>query len=693
MGAHWQAVDASSNVFRLIFQRKHPTLPCQQPVFYTFPHLDEYSTGDLYEPHPEKPGLWKYIGRGDDIIVFTNGEKLNPVTIQDAIQGHPSIKGALVVGQEKFQPALILEPREPCKTPEDAEQLIEHIWPTVEKVNEVTVAHGRIVRQLVMVSDPKLPFLRTPKGTVQRRLTIAAYQAKIDNLYEEASLGAAQESFALDFQSEAHLARSIIALLEHVLGVDGLYPDTDLFSRGIDSLQVMSFATALRISLPAEKLKALSGPVDHRTVYKYPSAAKLAAHLFKSQDVPHTNGLGMMQDIRTTESFVSKYKENLPPAADSAKPAPSTDDQVVVLTGTTGTLGAHMLHELCLAPKVRKVYALNRGKDGGESRQGSISASRGLCTDFSKVEFLGVDLSLADFGIGTQKLAKLCQSVDRIIHNAWPVNFNWSVESFEPHIRGVRHLVDFSHAATKTVPIIFISSVGTVQSWKSDSAIPEQPFDASVSTMGYGLSKTASSLILDEARMRSGIPTASVRVGQIAGPKGRKGIWNPQEMVPTIIASSVYLGMLPDDPCTGEVIEWMAIEDVSRVILDIAGVTAPVRIDEISGYFHLVNPNKTTWSEIVPALRDYYGDRITNTVSLKKWVEALKASATRLDDIDKNPGIKLLDSIEAFASKEKSDAGFVRLETKRTERLSPTMSRFEKVTPELVKNWCDQWGY
>jgi thioester reductase-like protein len=691
MGVFWRAVDESSNVFEMVFKRKHPTLPCQQPAFYSFPHLNEYPTGDLYKPHPEKPDFWKYHGRGDDIIVFTNGEKLNPVTIQDAIQAHPSIKGALVVGQEKFQPALILEPHEPVKTPDEAQVLIQEIWPVVEKVNEITVAHGRIVRRLVMISDPAMPFVRSPKGTVQRRATISAYQPKIDKLYEDASLGTGPES--LDFHSEADLARSITALTKRELNMKDLDPHTDLFSRGVDSLQVMSLATVLRTSLPSEKLKAFSRPIDHRTIYTYPSAAKLAAYIFKSQNLPDINGSDAIpQDISTTKSLISKYKDNLP-SASSTKPEPSYDDQVIVLTGSTGSLGAYMLHLLCLCSNVRKIYALNRGEDGGKLRQDSVSASRGLCTDFTKVEFLSVDLSLADFGVGIERYTELCENADRVIHNAWPVNFNWSVESFEPHIRGVRHLADFSHAAAKKVPIVFVSSIGTIQNWKSDKAVPEQPFDdISIATMGYGLSKAASSLVLDAARELSGIPSASIRVGQIAGPKSRKGSWNPQEMIPTLIASSLYLGMLPDDPGQGAIVDWMAIEDVAAVILDVAGVTVPVGVEEINGYFHLVNPNKTTWGELIPALRDYYGDRIKATVSLRTWVDALKARATRLSDIDKNPGLKLLDTYEGLAS-ENPEKGFVRVETKRTEHLSPTMGRFEKVTPELLKNWCDQWKF
>jgi hypothetical protein len=32
-----------------------------------------YATGDLYTPHPTKPNVWKYVGRGDDVIVMVRG--------------------------------------------------------------------------------------------------------------------------------------------------------------------------------------------------------------------------------------------------------------------------------------------------------------------------------------------------------------------------------------------------------------------------------------------------------------------------------------------------------------------------------------------------------------------------------------------------------------------------------------------
>lgn len=55
---------------------RHPDGDKEQPVFKVFPDLKEYRTGDLYVPHPSKPDLWHYRGRGDDIIVFLTGEKV-----------------------------------------------------------------------------------------------------------------------------------------------------------------------------------------------------------------------------------------------------------------------------------------------------------------------------------------------------------------------------------------------------------------------------------------------------------------------------------------------------------------------------------------------------------------------------------------------------------------------------------------
>ena len=40
--------------------------------------IDAFATSDLLTPHPTKQGFWKVIGRTDDQIMHSTGEKTNP---------------------------------------------------------------------------------------------------------------------------------------------------------------------------------------------------------------------------------------------------------------------------------------------------------------------------------------------------------------------------------------------------------------------------------------------------------------------------------------------------------------------------------------------------------------------------------------------------------------------------------------
>lgn len=79
------------------FQIKDPKLELFQAFFQTFPDEEDYAIKDLYSKHPTKEGRWLYKGRADDIIVLSNGEKLNPLDMESAINNHPAIKASLIV--------------------------------------------------------------------------------------------------------------------------------------------------------------------------------------------------------------------------------------------------------------------------------------------------------------------------------------------------------------------------------------------------------------------------------------------------------------------------------------------------------------------------------------------------------------------------------------------------------------------
>ncbi|EON98455.1 putative l-aminoadipate-semialdehyde dehydrogenase protein [Phaeoacremonium minimum UCRPA7] len=683
-GNDFRRLPGDEDIYKHFFKRqaKHPGL---QGIFWTFPDIDEFDTQDLYRPHPTLEDHWLFYGRADSIIVFSNGEKLNPVTIEAVVLSHPQIKGTLVVGSNRREPALILEPVTPPKDAKEAKELIQSVWPLVQEANRDTVAHGHIQHDMIMLSVPDKPFPRAGKGTIQRPVAVQLYEKEISEVYDNAHRE--QEDVpVVDISSEPALRQSIEELLKSKLDVPMLDQDTDFFTMGMDSLQVIVICRLLTAGLKAAGVD-VGGALAPRAIYSNPSLGRLSDYIFKLIESTGSHQEAMNGDATSEmKELVDKYIKGLPTKTIS-KPGPRVERQTVIITGSTGALGSYLLDLLISSDKIEKIICLNRAQDGGRTQQIQACAERRLTTDFTKCEFFHADLLRPDLGLGAADYDRISNAVDRIIHNAWPVNFNMPLSSFEPSIRGVRHLVDLSINAPQQVPIVFISSISTVDGW-TDGNVPELSVqDLGVAAMGYGQSKHVSSLILDEAANVSGVSAASIRVGQIAGPRGQAGAWNKQEWFPSIIASSLHLGAIPTDLGRLSTVDWVPIEDVAQMVVEVS----QQRNEDISGYFHCVNPAMTTWEELVPAVKSFYGSRITQLVTFKEWVELLKKSAGVTKDIQRNPGIKLLDSYEAQANA----AGIkqVLLDMERTKRHVTGARELDAITPELVQNWCRQWDF
>lgn len=694
MGAEWDPVDWEDDVYELVIKRKAQD-PGIQTIFYTFPDIWSWRSRDLYKKHPTLANYWEYFGRADDVIVFSNGEKLNPVTIETLVSGCEQVKGVIVAGQDRFQPLLVLEAKTQPTSDAERDAFLDEIWPVVENANEKTVAHGRIARWMMMVASPDTPFARSPKGTVQRGATTKALAAEIDAFYKNVDETIADEELVeLDVTNLDKLTLGLVNLFQMKSGIDAVSPDTDIFTAGVDSLQVLNVSTILQASVKHFGTDVDGAVLLPRWIYKNPTPQLLAKHIINAT-TRSRNGLGpenVSDEVGEIAELVTKYTADLPSPRDHA---PDGDGQTVLLTGSTGSLGSYILDILCRSTNVTRVYALNRGEDGGKNRQPGILAKYGLSPDLSKVSFVAVDLSKKNLGLADDVFTELSSSADVIIHNAWPVNFKMSLASFEPHIRGVRHLVDLSCAAAKHVPIVFVSTISTVINWKGSGPVPESRLeDLGLATMGYGQSKLAASMVLDAAASTSGISAAHVRLGQVAGCKGKIGLWNPHEYLPSLVASSVYMGMLPADLGSQGVVDWVAVEDVAGFITDVAGITADVPKAGVSGYLSCVNPKKTTWRALAPAIQEHYADRIQKLVDLDEWVAALEASAkTSMSaaELEKNPGAKLTATYRGMLQQEPNGAAPVQLSTTRAQAASPTMTSMEAVTPAMMKNWCTQW--
>lgn len=676
----------SDGLYELFIVRDRE-LGVYQGVFGTFPELDEYSMKDLYSKHPTKPDMWLYKGRSDDIIVFSSGEKLNPVDIEDTILGHPDVDGAVVAGQGYAQSSLLIEPKRTDSDGENTASLLEEIWPTIEVANNASPSHGRIHRDMIIFTSPGKPMLRAGKGTVQRKPTIDLYTDEIKTLYTKSEIHVSngEASYTNGFAKTGDTVTMIrqIVTANTNINAEVLSDEDDLFERGLDSLQVIAIA---KDTSNAARSNKLPKAVEAQDIYANPTLAGLVSCIEES---------GPEKEISGPDKVKAVYEEHVLklPITGTQPRTRSNDSHIVLLTGATGSLGSYILQSLLKSPKVVKVYCLNRAKRQGDleahSRHTVRAVTRGVTICNEKIISLNSDITKPFLGLPREEYRTLVSEVTLTIHNAWKVDFNQSLHSFSGNISSVQHLIDLSANSTFGAEIFFISSVSTIASKRGNVA--ETIFDEweTPGHMGYAQSKYISERLLNEAAKESNIPTAVFRVGQIAGPTTPDGHWPKKEWLPSLIQSSKHLGKLPDSLGSMDQVGWVPVDLIGEMVVELA--TSPRKLDRNKGatVFHATNPHVTSWENLLPVIKSSLGDSV-HVISFAEWLEALIESGSHTSDLDSNPALKIKAFFEDIGD-EKSK--MPRLETVKTVKSSRTLAHMDPVSQEWMTTWLKQWGY
>lgn len=351
--------------------------------------------------------------------------------------------------------------------------------------------------------------------------------------------------------------------------------DADFFSLGLDSLGAYRmFSRMVRTLDLGPKVTEVPGNV----CFEYPNITALAAYL----SALRSGGCySKRSETEEMQALIDRHGNfGAQPVADAGAP------RVVLLTGVTGSLGAHILNALLKIPSVEKIYCLNRGSSAHARTIESVKA-RGLDVPLDRVESLSADLTQPDFGLGPNALP----GVNLVIHNAWSVNFNMGVSSFENHIQGARNLLDFSFRSDAR--FFFVSSVSAAA--RSGSVIPEAHLNhlTDAQQMGYARSKLVAERLCLHAQL-AGLDARVFRVGQIVGDT-RRGQWNATEAIPLMIRSAISIGALP---ALDDTLNWLPIDIVAQVMAEIC--QASQRHD----VYHVVNPKAFNWTrDLLPMLQ------------------------------------------------------------------------------------------
>ncbi|KAI0533112.1 male sterility protein-domain-containing protein [Xylaria digitata] len=672
--------------------------------------LDEFRTRDLFEPHPTVADAWCWRARTDDIIVFLNGEKTNPVTMeQSVVASNPELTGAIVVGTQRFQAALLVEPAPTVTitTTADQAELIERIWPSIEEANSIAPAHARVEKSMVLIAAPDRPLIRAAKGTIQRAVSLAQYSTELDKLYSDADTQADMANEIYSPMGADMLMRRIRDIVLETTGWHDIGDSTGFFDNGMDSLQALRIIRTLRRGLGASYL-ALS------TLYRNSSIARLTTAILTHKSSESDGGL--------TQSLLSTYSgllRQIKPARSDDADASSTGAAAtgVILTGSTGTLGTYILRALLDRPGIGHIFCLNRGSDGGRAVQGTRFEAAGLAGEGldDRVTFLQSDLAQPSLGLDEAHYQALRSRASLIIHNAWPVNFNLDLLAFRPQLAGLVNLFALSNAAAalrgKNMKFLFVSSVGAVIDGRlgpaPEALVELQQHDGS---NGYSKSKLIAEHLCDCAARHLAAPVLVARVGQVAGAIKHKGMWNPAEWLPSLVISSQNLRYLPNSLGPQfSAVDWVPVDTLADVVVDLA--TGLRRADEATEegarVFNIRNPVVISWETLLPAIQEGIEAGPGGAVEVvlpEMWLTRLEKSveaATTDDEINAaakaNPAMKLVEfyrnSVWNVNGGPASTAATSQapMAIEKTLDASPTLRDLPPVSLGWMRKWVDEW--
>ncbi|PYH91829.1 NRPS-like enzyme [Aspergillus ellipticus CBS 707.79] len=663
----------SDSLYEVVYLAGHPAL--------TSSNSDEpagsYHSRDVFTPHPTIADRWKYVSRLDDRITLVNGEKVLPLPIEGCIKQSPFIQEAVVFGVNKSAPGLLVFRAEGSQMFSD-EDYLDLIWPAIEDANSRAEQFSQISRDMIIVLAADNVCPRTDKGSMIRAQVYVKYADVIENTYTTLEQ-TADGTLKLDLgATESHLLK----LCRGELGFPISGPDGDFFAEGLDSLKAIHLRRLILRDFKVQDSKGIS----HNIVFETGSITRLADHI---QAIQSGHEEEAEDEVSMMPGLIEKYSTF---TTHTPSPVSTANNKSVVLTGATGSIGAHTLYKLLNDDSVSAVYCLTRRAQPKEAIISTLT-QKGLNVlpfRLDKIIALTSSLDATNLGVGEAMMAEMRQSVSLIIHTAWPVNFNLPLTSFESHIKGLHNLINFSLSVNLPHPavLLFCSSISTALG--SSSPVDETPIEdlASALEMGYGRSKLIGEKIVSNARL-AGARTYSLRIGQVSG-HSKKGLWNDSEALPLMIRSALTLKALPalDVTCS-----WLPVDKLACSILELAKACSLNSLEDVpegvdDSIYNLCNSREFTWSSLLDTLKR--SGFSFKTVPFEKWQQLLRESEAKGEELV-NPAVKLTAHYEAMYSEGAPQPA--RFLTEKAERDSMTLrnGRLRIVQDGILARYAQDW--
>lgn len=254
-----------------------------------------YGTKDLFQRHLTIPDLWKFAARKDDIIVMLNGEKADPIPVEDAVKVNPEVATAVAFGAGQEALGLVVIKSDSAATLPQ-EEFVAAIGSSIDLGNSRVPAYARMARDMIIVKEAGTPFPATDKGTVIRSAFLKEMHEDIERLYAGRSASKLEctgtgvprshdevlaiiseivkdEIRSRDLHNTSTSERTAV---DEPKSLHDLSVDADLFGLGVDSLQASNIRSRIQREIDLHGISLATN-----VVFDYPTVALLGDHVMQ----------------------------------------------------------------------------------------------------------------------------------------------------------------------------------------------------------------------------------------------------------------------------------------------------------------------------------------------------------------------------------------------------------------------------
>ena len=516
-----------------------------------------YKTGDLARYLPD--GNIEFLGR-IDYQVKIRGFRIELGEIEAVLAQHPLVKSSAVIVRE-IQPG--------------NKQLVAYV---------VTEDHSNIQQDLRSFLKQNLPdymlpafFVRlaelplTPTGKINRR----ALSALMLELNHE-----------IDYILPRNpLEQKLAEIWCQVLGLEKVSVEENFFNLGGHSLATIQIISRIRETLKIDL------PLQY--LFTEPTIAGLTKII--NQLLQTADHITPIDDFYVDAILDSSIKpQNLPQQS-------TNQLQHIFLTGATGFLGVHLLHEL-LEKTSANIHCLVRAENVSEARnklKNKLSFYQ-LWNEQDSQRIIPIigNLEKNLLGLSEKEFQDLASQIDMIYHSGASVNLIYPYSVLKPaNVLGTQEILRLA-SQIKIKPVHFVSttSVFCPENYPENEVLLESdPLDYYQGLVGgYPQSKWVAEKLVMQARER-GLPVTIYRAARIIG-HSQIGICNTEDLFSRIITTCMQLGATPN-------IDWednlTPVDYVSQAIVYLS-----FQKESLGKAFHLLNPQIISMNHLFNLIRE-----------------------------------------------------------------------------------------